>query len=112
MLAGVLLHVIAAPSRVDLAPDAGAGLQIFYGSFEIVNDTAVLGVSDFDNAGFLIARENPSGIVDLAAARWIERRAIENERGARRVSLLADFGFELIKEGVVVVEAVSHRNFI
>jgi hypothetical protein len=28
------------------------------------------------------------------------------------VGLLADFGFEVVKEGVVIVEAVSHGSFI
>jgi hypothetical protein len=50
----VLLHVIAAAGGVNLAVDAGSGLQ---GSlveialcFEVVDDAAIFGISDFSDA--------------------------------------------------------------
>jgi hypothetical protein len=42
--------VIAAAGGVNLAVDAASGLKIFYGSFEIVDDLAVLKVGDFGDA--------------------------------------------------------------
>ena len=47
VLAGVLLHVIAAAVGVNLAVDGGSGLNIFYRHFEIVDNLAVLSVGDF-----------------------------------------------------------------
>ena len=85
VLGGVLLHVVAAAGGVDLAVDAGSGLNIFDGGFEVVDDVAVFGVGDFGDAEFDggVFRGKPSGVVNLAAAGGIEGGAVENERGTR-----------------------------
>ena len=93
VLAGVLLHVIAAAGGVNLAVDAGSGLQgslveIALG-FEVVDDAAIFGVGDFGDAELAGARREPSRIVNLASAGGIERGAVENERGAGRVNDVA-----------------------
>ena len=112
MLAGVLLHVIAAARGVNLAVDAGSGLQgslveIALG-FDVVDDAAIFGVGDFGDAELAGGRREPSRIVNLASAGGIEGGAVENERQAGRVSDLAHFGVEVVEEGVVVVEAIGH----
>ena len=52
MLSRVLLHVVAAAGGIDLAVDAGSGLNIFDGGIEVVNNMAVFGVSGFGDAEF------------------------------------------------------------
>lgn len=114
VLAGVLLHVIAAARRVNLATDERSGLQ---GSlveialcFDIVDHFAVFCVSDFGDAELGGARREPSRIVNLASAGGIEGGAIENERRAGRVNDLAHFGLEVVDEGIVIVEAIGHSE--
>ncbi len=50
VLGRVLLHVIASARRVDFSADAGAGLDIFEGSFQIVDDMTIFGICDFGDA--------------------------------------------------------------
>ena len=114
VLAGVLLYVVAAAGGVDLSVDTGSGLEILHG-LDVVNDAAVFRVGHFSDAEFRVSVRSidggdPSRVVDLAAAGGIERTAVENQGGTWGVEDFADFGVEVVKEGVVVVETVGHRN--
>ncbi len=114
MLSGVLLHVVAAACGIDLAVDAGSGLEgfslrIVQRGFEVVHDSAVFRVGDFGDSEFgVCVRSDPSGVEYLAAAGGIEGGAVENERRARGVEDFADFGVEVVEERIVVVEACGH----
>jgi aminoglycoside/choline kinase family phosphotransferase len=121
VLGGVLLHVISAANCVDFAPHARARIHIFDWRFEIVDDFAVLGVNNFGHseilrcvdAGYSIrlsgaGRNNPAGIVNLPSARRIKRGAIENQRRPGAIDYRAHLGVELVKKGIVIVEAIGH----
>ena len=112
MLSGVLLHVVAAAEAVDFGVDVRAGLErglveVALG-FEVVDDASVFGVGDFGDFELRVSRCDGAGVVDLASAGGIEGRAVEDERRARGVNDVTDFGVEVVEEGVVVVEAVGH----
>src|ERR1700729_2880188 len=104
----MLLHVVAAARGVNLAMDAGSGLDVS-GGFDVVDDFAVLAVGHFGDPKFGIGiGSNPAGVEDLAAAGGIKRRAIKNQRGAWVVDHFAHFGVEVVEKRVVVIEAVGH----
>ncbi len=111
MLRRVLLHMIAAAGSVDFAANASAGLHVLQRSFQIVDDVAVFSVGDFGDGELAIGRDDPSRVVDLAAAGGIESGAVENEPRTRRFNHRAHFGVEVVKEGIVVIEAVGHACF-
>lgn|SRR5579871_1876075 len=109
MLAGVLLHVVATAAGIDLAVDAGSGLQVPY-RLEVVDDPSIFSISDFGDAQLVggILREDGTGIKDLAPARWIESSAVENDCRSWVLSCLADFRIEIIEKRIVIVEALGH----
>ncbi len=56
-----------------------------------------------------IVRHDPAGVKNLAAARRIEGRAVEDHcRTGADSGELFDFGVEVIEERIVIVEALSH----
>ena len=77
-----------------------------------MDDVTVFGVSDFGDAEFCISQNEPAGVVDLTAAGGIEGGAVKNERWPRGFDCHADFGVEVVKEGIVIVEAVGHGPVI
>ena len=108
MLTGVLLHVVATARGVDLAANAGSRFQVDR-SFEIVDQLAILVLGDFGDAKFGVwVGGDPAGIEDLAAAGRIERRLVENNAGTWGFEHFADFGVEIVEEGIVVVETRGH----
>jgi hypothetical protein len=54
----------------------------------------------------------PASVVDLAAAGGVESGAVENERRARGFDDRADFGVEVVEEGILVVEAAGHEKSV
>ena len=108
VLSGMLLHVVTATGGVDLAMDAASGLEVSERRFEVVNDSPVFRVGHFGDAEFLATGNNPTRVVDLAAAGGIEGRAIKDYGRTVSSGKLFDFGIEVVKEGIVVVEAVGH----
>ena len=111
MLSGVLLHVIATAGGVNLAADARSGREIFDRSFEVVDDSAIFSVDDFGDAESFGAGFDRAGVENLPAAGGVEGGAVEDEGGAGISTDLCDFGFEVVEERIVVVEAVGHRIF-
>ena len=99
---------------IDLTADAGSGLEGFFlrvvqRGFEVVHDSAVFRVGDFGDSQLGVGvGGDPSGVEDLPATRGIEGGAVENQRGTRGVEHFADFGIEVVEEGIVVVEARGH----
>jgi hypothetical protein len=112
VLPGVLLHVVTPARGVNLAADEGSGLHILYRRFEVVDDLAVFGVSDFGDPHLgrvvRIASKDPSCVEDLSAAGGIKGGTVENQRGTRSFCRLANFGVEVVEERIVVVEARGH----
>ena len=111
MLGRVLLHVIAAAGRVDFATNRGSGLRVLEGSFQVMDDVPVFGIGGFGDTVFLISRNQPARVVDLAAAGGIERRAVENDRRARGFDHRADLCVKIVEKRIVVIEAVRHAFF-
>ena len=110
MLPGMLLHVVTASCGVNMALNASSGLQVFNGSFEIMNDSPIFCVGRFGDAEFLIAGNDPASVVDLPSAGRIEGSAIENQGGTVGCWEFLNFGFEVVEKGIVVVEAVCHGS--
>ena len=50
--------------------------------------------------------------MDLAAAGRVEGGAVENDGWARSFGDVADFGVEVVEEGVVIVKAFSHGKAV
>ena len=71
-----------------------------------MDDAAVFGVGDFGDSEFCVVGGDRAGVEDLAAAGGIEGGAVEDQGGPRSLVDFADFGVEVVEEGVVVVEAV------
>src|ERR1700758_2732321 len=75
-----------------------------------MNDPPVFRVSYLGDSEFLVAGNDPAGIVDLPSAGRIEGGAIEDYRGTVSSGKFLDFGIEVVEEGIVVVEAVGHGS--
>jgi hypothetical protein len=75
-----------------------------------MDNAAIFGIGDFNDAELAGGRREPSRIVNLASAGGIEGGAVEDKRWAGRASDVAHFGVEVVKEGVVVVEAIGHSE--
>ena len=104
MLSRMLLHVVASAGSVDFAAHARAWLEILH-RFDIVDDLAIIGIGNFVDVEFGCPGGDRSGVEDLSAASGIEGGAVENQRGARVFDYVANFGVEVVKERVLVVEA-------
>ena len=108
MLSGVLLHVIAAAGSVDLTMDFRSSPELFWRSFEVVDDASVCGISDLGDFEIFVFCGNDTGVEDLAAAGWVEGGAVEEKSWLGIRLKFTYFGFEVVEERVVVVEALGH----
>ena len=72
-----------------------------------MDDVAVFSVGDFGHAEFGFVRDQPASVVDLAAAGGVEGGAVENDGWTRGFEDGADFGVEVVEEGIVIVETVG-----
>src|SRR5689334_20077514 len=109
MLAGVLLHMIAAASDVDGTVDTSSP-QRGDGSFEKVKNEAVVIFGDFDDVGARVRQSDRAGVKDLAAAGGIKSGAVEDERRTRIGDGVDDFGVEFVEKRIVIVEMVGHNS--
>src|SRR5216683_293100 len=50
--------------------------------------------------------------MNLAAAGWVESGAVENDRRAWSFDHRVNFGVEVVKKGIAVVEAVGHGDVV
>src|SRR5215475_8266261 len=110
MLAGVLLHMIAPAAWVDLTSDFRAGLDLFWGNFEVMDNATVFRVGDLGDSQVFISSRDDSCVVDLAAAGRIEGRLIEDQGRFWAFRDFPNLGLEVVEEGVVVVEALRHGD--
>jgi hypothetical protein len=112
VLAGVLLHVIAAASGVNLAVDAGSGLDVIGWGFKVMDDATVFGVGNLGDFECLVFGQKYAGVKDLPAASGIEGGAVQNYCGALGLEDFFDLGFEIVEERVMVVETLSHGEYL
>ena len=108
VLSRMLLHVIAPPGNVDLTADTTSRGQVFYRSFEIMDDSSVFGIGDFGDAVFRCTRSDPARVVDLPAASGIKRSTVESDRWPRAFGDVANLAFKFVEKRVVIVEPVGH----
>ena len=124
MLAGVLLHMIDPARPIDLSAD-WAGRKLGRGVVHDVVRDACLGrdrrsrpiaerrVHDFQD----LDPAKRAKVVGLAAGRWVERGAVENDFPAVAFPFAGnDVRFEFLLKRIAVVQAFSHlsslhRNF-
>ena len=83
VLSGVLLHVVATAGGVDLAVDAGSGLEGFSldraRGFEVVHDSAVFHVGDFGDAELGVGVGGDPVRCRRLGRRWWDRRRCGRE---------------------------------
>ena len=97
MLTGMLLHVIAAALRVDLAANPITRLHFLGRRFEIMDHLAVFRIRNLGHAHLGAGiRTDPTGVEDLHSARGIKGGAVENQRWAWRVDHISDFCVEVV----------------
>ena len=114
MLAGVLLHVIAATVNVDDATNAASALDIGR-TLEEMQDRAVILFSNLSHTQPLTGSRNlnPSRVENLAATGGIKGGAIKNYCRARIDGTdLGDLRVELVEERIVVIEMVGHLSIV
>src|ERR1700758_2521088 len=75
-----------------------------------MNDPPVFCVSYLGDSEFLVAGNDPAGVVDLPSAGRIKGGTIEDYSGTAGRWEFLNFGFEVVEEGIVVVEAVGHGS--
>ena len=113
MLSGVLLHVVAAAFGIDAAMYRGACQRQPRRRFQVVNDPAVFPIRNFrDSQAIAPVERQPSGVVDLTATGWIERRFAQDDREARLLGRgrrhVLDNRIEFVHFRAVVVKTIGH----
>src|SRR5262249_34261756 len=107
MLPRVLLHVVAATRGINRTNDILAFLKLFWND---MNDSSILFFGNFRYWIFLLVRKNKLAcVVTLPAAGRVKRCTIQHHSNPS-VSLrgLKHTCFKVIKEGIVIVETLSH----
>src|SRR5215467_10610438 len=108
VLAGVLLHVVAAPRGIDQTDNILAFFQLLRNNMK---DLAVFFLGHFGYWHFpVVGQDKFAGIENLSAARGIKRCAIQHY-GDTSVPFggLEHTRVEAIKKGIVIVEALRHE---
>src|SRR5260370_16092637 len=113
MLSGVLLHVVAAAFWIDAAAAADAGNQQLRRRFQVMENPAVFRIRNFSYPQALGSFERqPSRVMHLAAASWIERGFPQDDRRTRLISGgrrdFLDNGIEFVHFRTVVVKTFGH----
>jgi hypothetical protein len=77
-----------------------------------MDDAAIFGIGDFNDAELAGSRREPSRIVNLASAGGIEGGVVEDQRRAAIFvsGEFADHAVEVVEERVVVVETIGHSE--
>jgi hypothetical protein len=74
-----------------------------------VDNSAVFGVGNFADANFVIpVRGDPARVEHLTPTRGIESGAVKNQSRTRAIENILDLGVEIVKEGIVIIEACGH----
>ncbi len=115
MLARVLLHMVATAPGIDAAADRRSFAHQRGVGFQIVNDlTGHFVLGDFVNVqprGGAVGKLDPAGVVNLAAAGGIKRRAVERHGTAAVVAAHGEHAaFKFVQEGIGVVETVRQNR--
>jgi len=102
MLAGVLLHMVAAARGIHAAVDLGASWERRGG--EMKNAT-IFFIRNFDNGNLPAFSQQHTKIMYLAAAGGIERGAVKNNRRpAAVVQCFHDTRIKVVEKRIVIVE--------
>jgi hypothetical protein len=113
MLSRVLLHVVAATFGIDAAADSDARNRQLRRRFQEVKNPAIFRIRNFRYAqAFSPFKREPSSVVDLTAAGWIERGFPQDDSRSRLLSGgrcdVFDYGIEFVHIRTIIVETFSH----
>ena len=112
VLARMLLHVIAAPFKVNRAAHGVARRQ-FWGRFQIMDNPAVVSVGHFrDSNSGIGACCQPPGVIHLSTAGGIERCFLQDDAGTGLPiggrNYFQNDGIKFVKLRVGVVKPIRH----
>ena len=116
MLAGVLLHVVAAAVGVNDAVNTCSRFKPARG-FDEVHDGAVFTFGHFNDAELAMLvnslGKQPSSVKDLPTAGGIESGPVERDCRTRVCLIdIHHFSVEFVKKRIGVVEALGHGYFL
>ncbi len=112
MLAGVLLHMVAAAANIDQATDPASLLRQWRG-FHEMKDRAVFPFRNFAYAqgwSASLRRDDRASVESLATTGGVKSRAVKNDccSRIRGRNYFQNFGFEFMEKRIVIVETFGH----